>query len=230
MTALVSLLLTLVIYLLSQRLYRRYGHVYLSPLLICPVILISLLLVFQVSYATYSEGGQFLSLMLQPATVALAVPINKYRGLVKTYLWEIVIGITSGAAVAVITSMGFASLLGLSPQLISSLAPRSITTPIAMNISQMLGGNPAMTAVFVIITGLVGVVIIPLLFRIPWIENPITKGMMLGAGAHGTGTAKAYELGSLEGAIASLAMTFMGIITTFIAPQLVVLCSHIFRI
>lgn len=230
MIALASLLVTLGIYLLSQCLYRHCGHIWLSPLLICPVILVSLLLVFHISYTTYSEGGQFLSLMLQPATVALAVPIYKYRGLVKTYIWEIVIGITAGAAVAVITSMGFASLLGLSPQLINSLAPRSITTPIAMNISQMLGGNPAITAVFVIITGLVGVIIIPLLFRIPWIENPITKGMMLGAGAHGTGTAKAYELGSVEGAIASLAMTFMGIITTFIAPQLVALCSHMFKI
>jgi predicted murein hydrolase (TIGR00659 family) len=230
MIAFVSLFVTFGVYLLSQRLYRHCGHVLLSPLLICPTILVLLLLFFHISYTTYSEGGQFLSLMLQPATVALAVPIYKYRGLVKTYFWEIVIGITSGATVAIITSMGFASLLGLSPQLIHSLAPRSITTPLAMNISQMLGGNPAMTAVFVIITGLVGVIIIPLMFKIPWIENPITKGMMLGAGAHGTGTAKAYELGSVEGAIASLAMTFMGIITTFIAPQLVAFCSYLFKI
>ncbi len=230
MTAFVSLFVTFGIYLLSQRLYRHCGYALLSPLLICPTVLVSLLLVFHISYTTYSEGGQFLSLMLQPATVALAVPIYKYRSLVKTYIWEIMIGITAGAVVAIVTSMGFASFLGLSPQLIHSLAPRSITTPIAMNISQMLGGNPAMTAVFVIITGLVGGIVIPLMFKIPWIENPITKGMMLGAGAHGTGTAKAYELGSIEGAIASLAMTFMAIITTFIAPQLVVLCSYLFKI
>lgn len=230
MAALASLFLTLCIYLLSQRLYRYCGYVFLSPLLICPAILISLLLLFHISYNTYNEGGQFLSLMLQPATVALAVPIYKYRGLVKTYISELGIGITVGAAIALITSMGFASLLGLSPQLINSLASRSITTPMAMNISHMLGGNPAMTAVFVIITGLAGVIIIPLLFKIPLIENPITKGMMLGAGAHGTGTAKAYELGALEGAIASLTMAFMGIITTFIAPELGMLCSHLFKI
>lgn len=230
MTALVSLFLTLGVYLISQRLYRHCGNIFSSPLLICPVVLVSLLLVFHISYDTYNEGGQFLSLMLQPATVALAVPIYKYRALVKTYIWEIVIGISVGAAIAVITSMGFASLLGMSPQIIDSLAPRSVTTPMAMNISQIIGGNPAMTAVFVIITGLVGVIIIPLLFKIFLIKNPITKGMMLGAGAHGTGTAKAYELGSLEGAIASLAMTFMGIITTCIAPQLVILCYHMFKI
>lgn len=230
MTALISLVLTLSVYLISQRVYRHCGNVFSTPLLICPVVLVSLLLFFHIPYDTYNEGGQFLSLMLQPATVALAVPIYKYRSLVKTYILEIVIGITAGATIAVITSMGLGSLLGLSPQLIDSLAPRSITTPMAMSISQILGGNPAMTAVFVILTGITGVIIIPLLFKIFLIKNPITQGMMLGAGAHGTGTAKAYELGSLEGAIASLAMTFMGIITTVIAPQLVLFCSHMLNI
>ncbi len=226
MTAVVSLLLTLGIYLISQRAYRYSGSLILSPLLICPVVLVTLLLGFHVSYDRYNEGGQFLSFMLQPATVALAVPIYKYRGLLKTYLWEIAAGIIGGAAIAVMTSLGFASVMGLSPQIMDSLAPRSITTPMAMSISEMLGGNPAMTAVFVIITGLMGVIITPLLFKIPLIQNPITKGMMLGVGAHGTGTAKAYELGPIEGAIASLAMTFMGIITTLIAPQLVPFCFY----
>jgi predicted murein hydrolase (TIGR00659 family) len=226
MTALYSLVLTLGVYLISQRFYRYTGNVVSSPLIVCPIVLVTLLLLFHVSYDTYNEGGQILSFMLQPATVALAVPIYKYRTLLKKYGWEIFISITSGAALAVVTSMGFASLLGLSPQVIDSLAPRSITTPMAMSISEMLGGNPAMTAVFVIITGIVGVVITPLLFKIPMIQNPVTKGLMLGVGAHGTGTAKAYEIGPLEGAMASLAMTFMGIVTTLLAPQLVPFCFY----
>jgi len=229
MIALLSLMTTLLVYILSKRVYCRWGYVVFLPLLVCPVVLVALLLVFHISYTDYNEGGHFFSLMLQPATVALAVPIYKYRKLVRTYGWEIIIGITSGAALAVISSVGIAAAFDLSPQLIDSLAPRSITTPMAMNISQMIGGNPNITAIFVVITGLVGVVIIPLLFKVPFINNPITKGIMLGVGAHGTGTAKAYELGALEGAIASLSMAFMGIVTTFIAPQLVAFCFYLLQ-
>ncbi|MDU4961094.1 MAG: LrgB family protein [Sporomusaceae bacterium] len=221
MLVLFGLCLTTLVYIISKQLYRRSASLMLSPLLICPLVVIAILSSFHISYETYNSGGRLLSLMLQPAMVALAVPVYKYRAILRAYIVEILISVSGGAVVAIITSMGLAKLLGMNPQMISSLAPRSITTPMAMNISEILGGDPAITAVLVIATGLTGVLLTSLFLKYAPAGSPVTKGMMFGAAAHGTGTSRAYELGSLEGAIASLAMVFMGIVTTVIAPALV---------
>jgi putative effector of murein hydrolase len=153
--------------------------------------------------------------------VALAVPIYKHKHLLKKYIVEIIIGVTVGSIVAMTTSVGEAKLLGMNVQMMSSLAPRSITTPLALSVSERLGGNPSITAVIVIITGLTGVIISSLLLK--WLPSlsPITKGMVLGASAHGTGTSRAHEIGGMEGTIASLTMVFMGIFTTIIAPNFI---------
>ncbi|HEY3426510.1 MAG TPA: LrgB family protein [Negativicutes bacterium] len=228
MLTLFGLLLTIVVYLASKWLYQWSANLLLSPLIVCPLILIAVLTIFHVSYGTYNTGGQLLSSLLQPATVALAVPMHKYRNLLKTHFLEILLSVTSGAIIAIVTSIGAAKILGINPQMIDSLVPRSITTPMAINVSLLLGGDPAITAVFVIITGLTGLLLTSLLLKWIPIKSPITKGMMFGTSAHGTGTARAYDLGSVEGAIASLAMVFMGIITTVIAPELTLFCFHLF--
>ena len=228
MIVLFGLLLTVGVYVLSKRLYRQFGSIALSPLIICPVVLIGLLVLLDMPFEQYNAGGSFLSFMLQPATVALAVPMYKYRDVLKKYAPEIIIGVGGGAIVAIITSVGLAQHLGLSQQLAESLAPRSITTPMAISVSEMLGGDPAITAVFVIMTGVSGVVLTSLLLKYTQLERPITKGMLYGIVAHGTGTARAYEAGPLEGAIASLAMIFMGIVTTVLAPVLVPVCFSLF--
>ncbi|KYZ76077.1 CidB/LrgB family autolysis modulator [Anaerosporomusa subterranea] len=227
MLVLFGVLLTIAVYCMSKRLYQKSANLIFSPLLVCPLIVIAVLTVFQISYETYNSGGQLLSMMLQPAMVALAVPVYKYRSILKTYIVEILISVTVGSIVAIITSMGAAKLLGMNSHMISSLVPRSITTPMAMNVSQLLGGDPAITAVLVIVSGLTGVLLTSVLLKWTPAGSPITKGMMFGASAHGTGTSRAYELGSLEGAIASLAMVFMGIITTVIAPALVPFGFHL---
>ncbi|MDU2064981.1 MAG: LrgB family protein [Sporomusaceae bacterium] len=224
MYVLSSILATLLIYGLSKRLYQVTGTTFLSPLIVCPLLLISALLLFQIPYENYNQGGQWLTLMLQPATIALAVPLYKYKRVVKAYLKELLLGVTGGAVAAIISSILVAGHFGLSSQLLESLAPRSITTPMAINVSEAVGGNPAITAVFVILTGIIGILLAPPLFKLARIENPVTKGMMLGAAAHGTGTSKAHEGGSLQGAMASLTMIFMGLITTLLAPYLVPLC------
>ncbi|WP_199884061.1 LrgB family protein [Anaerosinus massiliensis] len=220
------LILTLSIYFIAKKLYRRTNHMIFSPLLVCPIIIIGVLLVFQVPYESYDQGGQLLTMMLQPATVALAVPMYKYRKTVKKYFMELAVSVTGGAIVAIVTSMVIASFLGINSQLLASLAPRSITTPIAMSVSELVGGNPSITAVFVICTALLGTILTTALLKYAPIKSPVTKGVLYGISAHGTGTAKAYELGQIEGVIASLAMIFMGIITTFIAPQVVAVCFH----
>lgn len=213
--------LTVAIYLLAKRLYRRTGKMIFSPLLVCPIAIIAILVAFHVPYESYAAGGNVLSYMLQPATVALAVPMYKYRATVKKYSMEIVLSVTCGAVVAIVTSLVIAQYAGIDGSLAASLAPRSVTTPIAMNVSQSIGGNPSVTAVFVICTGLIGAMLTTLVLKYLPIKNPITRGMLFGISAHGTGTSKAYESGQVEGSVASLAMIFMGIVTTVIAPQVV---------
>ena len=222
-----SILLTIIIYLVSKRIYIKTGKMVFSPIILCPVIIIAFLMFFHIPYESYAKGGNWLSYMLQPATVALAVPMYKYRATVKKYLFEIMISVTGGAIVAIVSSILIAQFLGVNSTFVTSLAPRSVTTPIAMSVSEIIGGNPSITAVFVICTGIIGAVLTSVILKYLPIKNPVTKGMLFGISAHGTGTSKAYEAGQVEGTIASLAMIFMGIITTVIAPEVVDLCVHI---
>lgn len=224
------LLLTLAIYLLSKKVYRTTNKMLLSPLIVCPTVILGLLVSLHIPYENYAEGGQWLTLMLQPATVALAVPLYKYRETVKKYLAEILVSVTGGATIAIVTSVMIAHFMGVSTELVTSLAPRSVTTPIAMSVSELLGGNPSITAVFVVCTGITGTMITSLTLKYAPIKSPVTKGLLYGVSAHATGTAKAYEFGQVEGVIASLAMIFMGIITTVIAPQVVGVCMHVLNI
>ena len=156
--------------------------------------------------------------MLQPATVAFAVPLYKFRGVVKEYAVPLIVVIGMGCWVAFLGSMGLAEAIGLSPELVHSIAPRSVTTPLALAASDTLGGDPTITAILVIATGLLGMIMTTMLIKRQRIHNRLLKGMLYGISAHGTRTAKAYEDGQKTGAIASLSMIFMGIMTTIIAP------------
>lgn len=229
MTAILMIVATLAVYRLAKWTYRRYPYMLLSPVLVCPLILIGLLAAAQIPYAAYNEGGQLLTYMLQPATVALAVPMYKHRRMIVEYLPEIAICVSGGAVMGIVTSMGFAELAGLPGPVVDSLALRAITTPLAISVAQILGGNATMTAVFVVITGLVGTVLTSVVVKYTKLKNSVAAGMMFGISAHGIGTAKAHEFGYLEGAISSLAMIFMGIITAFIAPSVIPLCHSLLQ-
>jgi len=221
MLAVISFMVTIISYLGAKFLYGKNKSVVLSPMVICPLVIISLILSFHVSYDVYYAGTQWITEMLQPAMVAFAVPLYKYRGLLKKYGLEIGIGVFGGSVIAVLSSVMYGKWLHLTPQLLDSLAPRSVTTPIAMDISQTIGGLPTMTASFVIITGIIGFIAGPFILKWFPIHHQVSKGMLLGMGAHGIGTARAYEIGSIEGAIASLTMIFAGLITVMVAPMLV---------
>lgn len=227
MFAVISFISTILFYVGAKFLYKKTGVIFLSPLVICPVLLISLLLSFHVSYDTYNNGTQWITDMLQPATVAFAVPLYKYHKLLKKHVIEILIGVSGGSVVAILSSIFFGRWLHLAPQMLDSLAPRSVTTPIAMNVSQTIGGVPIMTAVFVILTGVTGMIIGPLVLRWLPIKQKISQGMLLGMGAHGAGASKAYEIGPTEGAIASLTMIVAGLVTIVLAPLLVPIIMNI---
>lgn len=217
----ISFLVTIFVYLISKKIYQHWQKAYFSPLLITPLVLVVLLYLSHLPYATYNSGTKWLSTMLQPATVAFAIPLFKYKKILKAHAPEVFISVFTGSFIAILTSVLLARSMHLTPQIIDSLAPRSITTPLAMTLSKTIGGIPAITAIFVILTGITGLVIGPLVISILPIKNKISQGVLLGTGAHGAGTSKAFEMGSVEGTIASLAMILAAVVTIFLAPFLI---------
>ncbi|MFF2911714.1 CidB/LrgB family autolysis modulator [Paenibacillus sp. NPDC057934] len=226
MTGLLFLALTVGLYLLAKRAYKIHSKVYLSPLIITPLLIVGILLMTGIPYESYNAGGKWLTNLLQPATIAFAIPLHKNFKVLKKHAAEIAAGVFSGTIIAVISSMLLAKWLHLSSDLVSSLVPRSVTTPIAMSISQRIGGVPSITAVFVILTGILGTMMGPSVLRLFRIDNEIARGVSLGTAAHGTGTSKAFELSSLTGTISSIAMILTALLTIGIAPPLLAVFLH----
>lgn len=196
---------------------RKLGTPIANPLLISMIIMCSLLLVTGVSTATYNLGGAFISMFLTPATVALAVPIYRQLDVLKCNLLPIL----SGALVGTITSMGsvfvLCKLFHLPQDLLLSLLPKSITTPIGVAVSQSLGGIPSITAISIIVTGLFGAVALPTFLKTMKQEHPVAIGVAIGTASHAVGTSRAIELGETEGAMSGLAIGIAGLITAIIA-------------
>jgi predicted murein hydrolase (TIGR00659 family) len=216
-----GLLATVVVYFAAVRLYRMAPVILFTPLLICPLILILLMLVSNVSYGTYSHWANVLTFLLKPATVAFAIPIYRHFNLLKKHAVEILASILVGSAAGISTSMLFGEMLHINPQAVESLAPRSVTTPVAMEISTMLGANPTLTAVFVVITGIFGFAVGPYVIKLLSIRSQVAKGLMMGMSSHGVGTSKAFEFGNLEGTVSSLAMVLAALATFALAPWIV---------
>lgn len=218
---LICLIVTIVVYVLSKQLYRTHPRVYLSPLLITPLTIVIGLILCQIPYETYHSGGKWLSFVLQPATVAFAIPLYKYFDVLKKHALEILASVLTGSIVAIFSSAILAKWMHLDSELVTSLIPRSVTTPIAMNISEMIGGVPNITAVFVIMTGLLGVTLGPLVVKLFRIQGEVARGVLFGTSAHGTGTTKAFEFSSLTGTISSISMILAALFTLVAAPVII---------
>ncbi|ALC82824.1 MULTISPECIES: CidB/LrgB family autolysis modulator [Bacillus] len=221
----ISLLATVALYIVMKKVYKKHPRFYTSPLLVTPLFLVAGLLLMETSYEDYNKGGQLLTNMLQPATIAFAIPLYKYYPVLKKYAVEILFNVALGSILAILSTIVIAKLLNLGTDLIESMMPRSVTTPIAMDVSKMIGGIPAITAVFVILTAIFGSVIGPLVIRYFRIDNEIARGVLLGTSAHGAGTSKAFELSSVSGTISSISMILAAIITLCAAPFLVTMIS-----
>ncbi|AMW99259.1 LrgB family protein [Rummeliibacillus stabekisii] len=215
--AFISLIATIAIFLVSKKAYQKTHRLLLSPLIVSPLFLVILLLLTRTSYEQYNLGSSVLTKLLGPATVAFAVPIYKNLELIKKHAKIIVASLFTGSLVAILSSFFLAVWIGLSADMITSLVPRSITTPIAMDISKMIGGEPSMTAVFVIVTGLTGSITGAIIIRLFRIKTTAAKGLMLGMGAHGLGTSKAFEMGELEGTFSSVAMVIAALISILLS-------------
>ena len=215
--------LTVAVYLLAKKLYLRSGKAWASPLIIAPLVLLGLALLLHANYRDYLRGTHWLVAMLGPATVAFAVPIHQQRALIARH-WKVLgAGVLVGSGVAIVAAWLMATALHLSPELRLSLAPRSVTTPFAMDVSGRIGGIPELTAVFVIITGVCGSLCGQLLLKLLPVRSAMARGALFGMGAHGMGVATARELGETEGAIAGLVMVMAGVLNVAVAPLLVML-------
>ncbi|MTT32722.1 CidB/LrgB family autolysis modulator [Terrilactibacillus sp. BCM23-1] len=212
------IIMTIVSYIIAKFIYKKSKLFILSPLIVAPVLLSSCIILLGVDYTDYDKGGRWLTNMLQPAVVGFAVPLYKYRAVLKKHMRVILVSMTSGAIVALASSGIYAHLVHLKNDYLLSLLPRSVTTPIAMVISADIGGVPTMTAIFVIVTGICGLILGPIIIRFFHIREKLAKGLLLGMGAHGAGTSKALEFGTEEGAAASLAMVVAALLTLIFAP------------
>ncbi|WP_293646104.1 LrgB family protein [Thiolapillus sp.] len=218
-TPLIGLTVTLVAYSMGYRLYLLANrNPLLNPVVTAIAALITFLQLTDVSYGTYFEGAQFVHFLLGPATVALAVPLYQQCAKIRQRMLPLLITLIIGAVVGALSSLGIAWVLGASIETQLSLAPKSVTTPVAMGISEQIGGLPSLTAVLVVATGIIGAVIGTTLFRLLRIEDDAVKGVALGIAAHGMGTARAFQLNREMGAFSGLAMALSALTTAVLLP------------
>ena len=211
-------ILTVALYFASKALYARFRSPWLTPLVAVPVVLGVLVLALHIPYPVYFQDTRWLMWLLGPATVAFAVPIYEYRDLLKRHWISLTVGVTVGIVVAVGGSLALAKLLHLSPDLQRSLMTRSISTPFALAVSDKIHAPRDLTALFVIATGVCGMLFGELVLALVPLRTRLARGALFGAAAHGVGTAKARELGSEEGVVASLTMMIAGVVMVLLAP------------
>lgn len=196
---------------------KKCGLAIFNPLLFSIVALILILSVFNIDYKTYHESAKYLSYLLTPATVCLAVPLYEQFELLKKNVRAILAGIFSGVITSAVCVLALSILFGLSHKEYVTLLPKSITTAIGMGVSQELGGIVTITVAVIIITGVFGNITADIVCKLFKIEEPIAKGIAIGSSAHAVGTAKAMELGEIEGAMSSLSIAVSGLLTVFVA-------------
>lgn len=219
---LLGLTITLVAYGLAYRLYLKSdSSPLLNPVVTSVIMLIALLMLTGTSYDEYFEGGQFVHFLLGPATVALAVPLYEQLTRLRALWLPVTISLIAGVVIAAGSSIGLAWLLGGSLEIQMSLAPKSATAPVAMGISETIGGIPSLTAVLVVVTGIVGAVTGTRLFEWMRIKDDSVKGIAMGVAAHGIGTARAFQVSNQMGAFSGLAMALSAFATALVVPWLV---------
>jgi predicted murein hydrolase (TIGR00659 family) len=210
---------TLLAYRIAGIVYVKTGNSPLAnPVAVSVAILVLILYVSNTPYATYFHGAQFVHLLLGPATVALAIPLYQQIGKLRRNWFALLAGSLVGGTVAIGSAMLIAWALGASPLTILSIAPKSVTTPIAMGISEKIGGIPTLTAVIVMLTGIFGAGIAQYIFKWMRVTDESTCGFAFGVAAHGVGTARAFQLSEGMGAFSGLAMGMTGILTAILLP------------
>lgn len=215
------LAITFGIYFFAKLLQKKTGFLLLNPILLTIAVLIIFLKITHISYETYNEGGHLIEFWLKPAVVALGVPLYLQLETIKKQLLPILLSQLAGCFVGVVSVVLIAKLMGASQEVILSLAPKSVTTPIAMEVTKSLGGIPSLTAAAVVVcVGLLGAILGFKTMKLMHVGSPIAQGLSMGTAAHAVGTSTAMDISSKYGAYASLGLTLNGIFTALLTPTI----------
>ena len=215
------LTVTILAYCLCDRISAAAGRAPLANPVLMAVCLVGLLVrITGTPYGTYFDGAQFIHFLLGPATVALGIPLYQNRRLVRRSVLPMVCALVTGSLTALVSAIAIARLFGAPPAVITSIAPKSVTAAVAMGISGRLGGDPALTAVLVILTGIVGAIAVTPLMNGLGITDKRARGFAAGLAAHGIGTARAFQVDPLAGAFAGIAMGLNALLTAILVPLL----------
>lgn len=214
------LLLTLASYLLGVFFQKKSGVSVLHPFITAMVVIIGTLFIFDIPYEKYREGNRILDFLLGPSVVALALMLYDNLDMVRKNLAAILSAVVAGSVVGIVGVWALGKMMTCPPEFIKSLEAKSVTTPIAMDITGMIGGSASLVAISVVITGVLGAVLGPSLLKVLRITDPIAKGVAMGCASHGVGTGRAIELGAVEGAVSGLCIVLMGVATSLLVPVL----------
>ncbi|MFO7776396.1 MAG: LrgB family protein [Candidatus Hydrogenedentota bacterium] len=213
-----GIVLTLAAWQAANVLRQRTGSALANPVLLAAVGIVLLLMAADIPYAAYNAGGQYISFLLGPAVVALAVPLYRYRRVLRRHGAALAGSVIAGGLVGIISAAGMAVVLGATGETARSMAPKSVTTPIAIGIAGETGGLPSLTAAIVILTGMLGAVFGPPLLNALGVRSAFARGLALGTASHGIGTARAFEESEQTGALSSVAMVLNGLLTAAAVP------------
>ncbi|MCA1796699.1 MAG: LrgB family protein [Geobacteraceae bacterium] len=222
-TPLFGITLTLVTYELASCVYRRWPLALLNPVIVTAACIILFLSLLDIPYAQYAAGGDILLFLLGPAVVALGLPLYQRRAEIISRLLPTLCAVSAGAVASIVSATGILLLFGSDTGLILSMAPKSVTTPIAIGISEKIGGIVPLTAAIVVVTGCFGGMVGPTFCRLLGIRDPFAMGLAMGTAAHGLGTGRMLEIDRFGGAMAGLSIGLNGVITAAIIPIFVAL-------
>lgn len=212
-----GIVLSLLTFCIGSHLQKKYKFALFNPLLISIGLCIIVLTLFSIPLEKYNLGGDIISMFLSPATAVLAYSIYHQIDLLKKYLLPMIAGCLVGALTSIGSIFFLCHLFGLDERLTSSLLPKSVTTPIAIEISQQLGGMPSITVAAVVITGILGAILTPIFLKLLPIKNKVATGVAIGSCSHAVGTSKAVQLGEIEGAMSGVAIGISGIMTVLLS-------------
>lgn len=210
--------LTVFLYSLGIRLSKQYKFILVNPIILSMLVLIAYCMFLKIPFEQYQKAGQFIEFLLKPSIVALAIPLYMRWGKIKKQLIPIFTSQLVGCVIGILSVVFSAKLLGAEKEIIYSLAPKSVTTAVALEISNSLGGVPSITAVSVMMTGIFGSMIGFQLMNLSRLTNPVSQGIAMGTSSHAMGTMRAMEVSESYGAFASVGMILNGILTSFLAP------------
>ena len=221
MQIVISVALTVLAYAASRRLHARYPSPLTAPAVVASVGIVMILGVCGMQYASYRRGAEPLVALLGPATAALAIPLYKHRRVIVAYALPALAGLACGAVATLTAAVTLAVGCGLSPILVRSIGIKSVTTPIAVELAPLVGGDPALTVPLVVATGLLGAMLGPWLLSRVGVHDPVARGLAFGTVSQGFGTARAAAEGEIQGAVAGVAMGVAAVLVSFVAPTLI---------